>query len=286
MLLPLRKDIYALLALLFLFMQGIVSQSLRQPASAIYLGLGAYSTQHSDVFSFVNNQAALAQTKKTAAGVYNERRFLVAATTMYSAAIAVPSPLGNFGVDLTYAGFKNFNEYQAGLAYARSLGAAVDIGMQFNYYGYRVPGYSNASAVNFELGAIIHLTKQLNAGIHVYNPVGGKFSTTGEQLSAAYTLGLGYDASKQFFVSAEIVKQEDEPVNVNAGIEYRFMKQFFARGGISSATSAVYGGVGVSWKNLRLDVSGSYHLQLGWSPGVLLLYDFGGEDDKAAVGPE
>ncbi|MBC7888846.1 MAG: hypothetical protein H7Z13_13290 [Ferruginibacter sp.] len=266
-----KKYLLAFAGFVFSLIQPGLSQSLRQPVSAIYLGLGCYSTKHSDVFSFVNNQAALAQIKKKAAGVYGERRFLLAATSLYTAAITVPSAMGNFGLNLKYAGFKNFNEKQIGLAYARSLGPKMDIGVQFNYYGYQVPSFINANTINFEIGAMVHLTGELNAGIHIYNPVGGKFAKTGEQLTAAYKMGLGYDASEIFFVSAEVVKEEDHPVNVNAGFQYQFMKQFFARAGISSASSAAYAGVGISWNNLRLDISGSYHPQLGWSPGLLLV---------------
>ena len=251
------------------------AQTLRQPISAIYPGLGAYSTQHGDVFSFVNNQAALAQVKNPTVGVYGEKCFLLNETSLYTAALAVPSSLGNFGVSVKYFGFKNFNESQVGLAYGRSLGNKVDIGVQFNYYGYRVPTYNSDNTVNFEIGAIVHLTDKLNAGVHVYSPVGGEFSKTNEKLTSAYTFGLGYDASERFFVSAELVKEEDFPVNLNAGVQYRFSKQFFARAGIASATSASYAGVGLGWGNFRLDLNGSYHPQLGWSPGLLLIMNMG-----------
>ncbi len=270
-----RKYLLILIAPLSCLFHHGIAQSFRQPVSSNYPGLGAYSTKQQDVFSFINNQAALVQIKQAAAGVYGERRFLLAATSLSTVAVAMPSSMGNFGINLKYGGFKNFNESQAGLAYARSLGSKFDIGVQFNYYGYRVPGYNSANTVNFEIGAIAHLTDQLNAGIHVYNPVGGKFSKTEEKLTTAYTIGLGYDASDRFFVSAEIVRQEDYPVNVNAGLQYQFMKQFFARVGISSASSTAYGGVGIGWNNFRLDFSGSYHPQLGWSPGLLLIINFG-----------
>ena len=257
------------------------SQTLRQPVSAIYLGLSSYSTQHGDVFSYLNNQAALAQVKTASAGVYGERRFLLDATSMYALAVAIPTKNGNFGVNIEYSGFQNFNESQVGLAYAKSLGKNVDVGIQFNYYGYRVPAYNSAATVSFEMGAIVHLTDKLNMGLHVYNPVGGTFSKTGEKLTAAYKAGLGYDVSDNFFVSTEIVKEEDFPVNISAGIQYRFMRQFFARIGISSATSAGYAGIGVSWSNFRLDVTASYHPLLGLSPGLLLIMALG----KAPVIP-
>jgi hypothetical protein len=249
------------------------AQTLRQPISSVYTGLGAYSTEHLDVFSFVNNQAALAQIKGSSAGVYGERRFLLNETSQYTAAVAVPSSLGNFGLSIKYFGFQNYNESQLGFAYARSLGKKMDIGVQFNYYGYRVPAYNSDNTVNVEIGAIVHVTDKLNAGVHVYSPVGGQFSKTDEKLSSAYTIGLGYDASERFFISAELEKQEAAPVNLNAGFQYRFAKQFFTRAGIASATSTFYAGFGVGWNIFRLDLSGSYHPQLGLSPGLLLIID-------------
>ncbi len=266
-----RLFTFSFYCLLFFVSIDSYAQTLRQPISAIYLGLGAYSTQQADVFSFVNNQAALAQIDNATVGVYGEKRFLLNETSLYAAALAIPSSLGNFGVSVKYFGFKNFNESQVGLAYGRSLGKKVDIGVQFNYYGYRVPAYNSDNTVNVEIGAIVHLTDKLNAGVHIYSPVGGEFSKTDEKLTSAYTFGLGYDASDRFFVSAELVKEEDYPVNLNAGVQYRFAKQFFARAGIASATSASYAGLGLGWGNFRLDINGSYHPQLGWSPGLLLI---------------
>ncbi len=251
------------------------AQSIRQPISAVYLGLGAYSVQHADVFSFVNNQASLARVKAVAAGVYGERRFLLSETSVYTAVAAIPSGMGNFGVSLKYMGFKNFNEKQIGLAYARSLGKKVDIGVQFNYYGYNASIYNNANTVNFELGAVLHLSDKLNVGVHVYNPVGGKLSKTDEKLTSAFKFGLGYDASDRFFVSAEIIKEENFPVNLNTGIQYQFAKQFFARAGLATATSTSYAGVGLAWNVFRLDISGSYHPQLGVSPGLMLIMKLG-----------
>jgi len=274
-LIALRKKVFFYTGLLLFIGIGANTQSLRQPISAVYLGLGAYSTQHADVFSFINNQAAIAQVKTVTAGVYGERRFMLSETSVYTAALVIPSQMGNFGVSLKYLGFKNFNESQVGVAYGRSLGKKVDIGVQFNYYGYRVPAYNNASTVNFELGAVVHLSDKLNAGVHVYNPVGGKLSKIDEKLTSAYKFGLGYDASERFFISAELVKEEDYPVNMNAGMQYQFAKQFFARIGIASATSTGYAGVGLAWNNLRLDISGSYHPHLGISPGLLLIMKLG-----------
>ncbi|MEO6406557.1 MAG: hypothetical protein ABIY51_06480 [Ferruginibacter sp.] len=272
-----RKNLLPLSLLsVFLFVSICsYSQSLRYQVALPYISLGAYTTKQQDPFSFINNQAALAQTKAAGAGVYGERRFMLAENSAYGVAVAVPTSLGNIGLSVNYAGFANFNENKIGLAYARSLGSKLDLGVQFNYYGYRVPAYGNASAINFEIGAIMHISDKLNAGIHAYNPAGGKLGKSGdEKLAAAYKFGLGYDASDNFFVSTELIKEEGKAVNAIGGIRYQFMKQFFARVGFMSETGSGYGGVGVSWKNLRLDVTGSYHPQLGFSPGLMLIVNF------------
>src|SRR5205814_9284199 len=160
------------------------------------------------------------------------------------------------------------------LDYARILGNKVDVGVQFNYYSVQIPAYGNASVINFETGAILHLTEKLNAGVHVYNPVGGKFGKDEqEKLSSVYSGGIGYEASDKFFISAEIEKEEDQPVNVNAGMQYKFLPQLLARGGISTSTSSMYLGIGVGWKSIRLDITTSYHQQLGITPGLMVIFN-------------
>lgn len=269
------RSIFLGLLCLNIFTQ-LNAQSLRYSLSMPYTGLGAYSTKQADVFSFTNNQAALASIKNPGLGVFGERRFMLEETSLYGLALALPTKnLGNFGVMVNYSGFTNFNENKAGLAYARSLGSKVDVGVQFNYYGYRIPSYGSASAINFEAGALVHLTDNLNAGVHVYNPVGGKLGKEGdEKLASAYKLGLGYDASDNFYFSTEVVKEEDKEVNVIGGIQYHFKKQFFARAGFMSETGSGFAGLGLSWNNLRFDISASYHPQLGFSPGLMLMYNF------------
>lgn len=267
--------------ILFLFSFSSFSQGVRQPIAARYIGLGAYSKKHVDAFSFTSNEAALAQIKNTAVGVYGERRFLLSSTNLYSAVAVLSTTKGNFGLQADYFGFSNYNESQIGIAYARSLGSKLDVGIKFNYYGFRIPAYGNASTINFEAGAIAHVSEKLHVGIHVYNPVGGKLSKTdNEKLSSIYKFGIGYEASEKFLVSTEIIKEEDQPVNVDVGLQYNFMKQFFVRAGTSTETANSYVGAGISWKNFRLDITGGYHHQLGFTPGLLLLININKEDNE------
>jgi len=247
-------------------------QTVLEPVSASYIGLGAYSHDHPDVFSFHSNQAALARIKISSVGIYGEKRFLLNELGLYDAAAALPTSSGNFGLDVRYYGFSNYNESQVGLAYGRSLGSKLDVGVQFNYYNVRIAGYGNAPAINFEVGAIFHLTDNLNAGLHAYNPVGGSLGKNNEEkLASAYSAGIGYDASEKFFVSIEIEKEENKPVNINTGLQYKFLPQLLTRIGIATATSSLYLGLGFGLRSLRFDVTASYHPQLGVTPGLLLV---------------
>ena len=252
-----------------------VAQALRQPLAIHYVGLSAYSVEQPDVFGFTTNQAALAQLEHLSAGVYGERKFLLASTSLYAGVIGIPSKMGNFGFNFRYSGFRHYTENQVGVAYAKSLGKMIDLGMQFNYYGYKVPAYTNAHTASVEFGALVHFSSKLNVGLHVYNPMGGNFSKAGEKLCWIYKLGLGYDASEQVFLFAELVQQEACPLAVNAGLQYRFEQQFFLRLGVATLSSTAYIGAGLQWKKLRLDVTTAYHPQLGISPGLLLMSDPG-----------
>jgi hypothetical protein len=262
-------------ALYILSASCTAAQTLRHSIAMPYTALGAYSIRHTDVFAFGGNQAALAQQHQPTAGAYAERRFMLAAATAYRAMAALPTRLGHFGLQVDYMGFGNFAEQGFGLAYARSLGKKVDLGIQFGHYGYRVPGQGNAAAIGVGAGALLHFSDRLHGGIQVQNPLSARLSkANGEKLAATYKWGLGYEASDRFFVAAEMVKEEGRAVSVTAGAQYRLLGQFFARAGFVSGTSTMFGGAGVGWQNLRLEVAASYHPQLGLSPGLLFIFFF------------
>lgn len=251
------------------------AQVIKQPLSVRYAGLGAYSKSFSDIFSATANQASLAQLQTGGFGVFGERRFLLEELNRYAAIAAFPASSGVFGFESDYFGSAAFNESELGLLYARKITGKIDIGAKFNYYSVRIPGYGSASAVNFEAGAIFHFTDKFHSGIHVYNPVGSKLGKNGnEKLPSIYRFGMGYEVSEMVFVSAEILKQEDQRININAGFQYNLQKNIFIRTGISTLTNNSYAAVGFQLSFARIDVNAAYHPQLGFTPGLLLIFNF------------
>lgn len=251
------------------------AQIVRQPLSIRYAGLGAYSKNFVDVFSGTSNTAALARLKSGGFGVYGERKFLLEELNQFSSVIAMPTSQGTFSLQGDYFGYSSFNESQLGFAYARTVARQVDIGVKFNYHTVTIAGYGNASAANFELGTIFHLTDKVHTGVHVYNPLSSKLGkNSNEKLASIYKAGIGYEPSNRVLISTEVVKQEDQPVNVNVGLQYNLQQNIFLRGGVSTLTSNSYVGLGLSLGIFRIDVNAAYHPQLGFTPGILLLFNF------------
>ncbi|MEO5998248.1 MAG: hypothetical protein ABIN89_15985 [Chitinophagaceae bacterium] len=259
---------------LFFFVRPCLSQ-IHSSRPAGYAGVGAYSLDFTDVFSFTANPASLSHIKSTTIGLYSERRYMLNELKRFSTAISFPLPRAGAGITADYFGFAGYNESHGGIAYGKALGQKIDLGVQFNYYRISMAGYGSAGAMNFELGTIIHLSDKLYGGLHIYNPVGGKFgNNAGEKLASMYSFGTGYEASEKLFFSAVLVKEENQPVNVNVSMQYAFVKQIFIRGGLSSASASYFAGAGVSWKNYRLDVAADWHPQAGLTPCMLLIFTF------------
>lgn len=247
-------------------------QLLSSPPTVNFLGTGACSGNFADVFSFTTNQASLSKVKKTSVGVYSEQRFLLNELERFSGAVTFACFSGGAGISIDHAGYNQYTESRAGIAYGRSLGGKIDFGAQFNYYRVNIDGYGNAATINFELGLVTKLTDKMFAGLHVYNPVGGRYGiNSSEKIASAYSFGLGYEVSEILLITGTIIKAELHPVNINISLQYSFMKQAFVRGGITSSTGSYYVGTGLRWKDITLAVAADWHARVGLTPGLLLI---------------
>jgi hypothetical protein len=250
------------------------TQTVYHQAQIPYTSLGAYSRNFTDAFSFTCNQAILSSRKNITAGLYSEKRFALKELNFYSFVFAFPIPSGGIGIQMNYFGFADYNESKLGIAYGKKLGNMVDIGIQFDYNLFHISGYGNSTAINGEAGVVFHPAEKITVGLHVYNPFGGVINkNAGEKMASIFRFGIGYEASRQICMHVEIIKEENIPVNVNAGFQYAFAKQFFAGIGIETSSTSPYGCAGLHWKNFRIDLEVSYHLQLGFTPGIVFFFE-------------
>lgn len=251
---------------------SLPAQTLQRPVAASFAGTEVYSKIHAGALSGMVNQASMAGFNNFRAVLYAEKRYLLREWQQMQLAASMPLQSGQMGIHLLYSGSSGYRETQAGLAYARSLGSKLDAGVQFNYYGIGMGGiYGAASTISFEAGIILHLSDKVQAGAHVNNPVGGKWSKSGSgKLPAVYSFGIGYDASAVFFTGLEIVKEEDQPVSIQAGFLYQPLPLIRIRAGVATATASAWMALGLQRKSWGLDITAAYHPQLGISPGIIL----------------
>lgn len=250
------------------------AQSTISPAAASYPLSGAYSKNFSTAFSVYANPASLAGINHFSAGAYGERRFMLNELSSYAAVVAIPSSSGNFAFTAEYFGYKAYNETTLGIGYGRKIGEQVYIGARFNYYSVLIQTYGKAAAVNAELGGIFRLTDNLWSGFSVDNLFPGRLGKeSGEKLTQVYKAGIGYALSQVCYFDATVIKASDQDAGIHVGVQYRPIKQLFATTGIDTGNRSWYIGLGYLYKNLRIDITASFHNRLGMSPGLLLLYE-------------
>ena len=258
---------YLILLLLILLFDVLYSQ----PVSTLPGRISPcnYSSKFTDVFSMISNPALLASYPAFTAAVYTDRPFMLAALEHGMLAAAFPLKNAGLGLQLNYVRSGAYHQSEAGIAYAKKLGQ-LDLGVRFNYHKLAVDGYGAATAIVVDVGSIWHVTDKLHAGMDLYNPVGGKLGSNGEKLPYACSAGLGYEVSEQVLLSAAIIKDENRPANINAGIHYQPADMVVVQAGL--ARGQPYLSTGLQWKPWQMLVTVSYHAQLGFTPALSLIY--------------
>ena len=248
------------------------AQVVQQPVFIEAAGMGAYSNRFTDCFSSLTNPASLSSLPHFTAGVLAEKKFMLAELNHFIAVLGIPAGKGGIGITTGWYGNSDYNETAMSVAYGKKLGK-VNIGIAFRYTMLRIAGYGSDAATGFTLGSTWQVTPEICAGFELVNPAGGKFSKNpGEKLPAIYKTGLGYEVSEKLLLVTEVIKEENKPVSVHAGMQYKIAGKLITRFGITTAGSSPYFGAGWRWKNMRVEVLAGYHTRLGITPGLMLVY--------------
>lgn len=236
--------------------------------------LTSLSPSFSTSFSVSSHPAGLAQLKEFELGLHAERKFMLAELDHYSICVNVPTKFGGFGFEIHDFGYEEFKQQSAALAFAKSLGK-IDLGIKFGYEKNKMNGYKGEKTIRSEFSSTWHLSEKLHTGLNVHLSTNKKEFAAQQSLSISYVCALGYEISESVLIGFSVHLDEDYPANFAPGIFYRFAKQFFASLGIATQPAEIYFAAGWKWKSLRIEVTNAYHLELGFTPGLLLLYQPG-----------
>jgi hypothetical protein len=228
---------------------------------------GTYSRNFQQVFTAMQNQAALAYLPALSAGVSTERMFMLKALSRHTVTLVLPVSSGAFAFNLQQAGFSAYHEQQGSIAYGRKLGNKLSIGMQIDYLSKAIQLYGRADAVTFELGCLLHITPQLHVGLHAFNPA---LNTLGDEpLPVIYTAGAGYEVSDNFIISTAVIQEDDAAPVAAFMCEYRIIPQLSLQLGLSPASSAT---VSFTLNNMHIFLSATHHPQLGFTPNTSIVW--------------
>jgi len=229
-----------------------------------------------DFWSLQNNQAGLAFYNHSAGGIYFENRYLVKEMSLKAGGCVLPVKAGVLGMNLSYFGYPKYNESKIGLAYARSFGNVLAIGVQLDYLLTSISeNYGNKGVATFEIGLLSKINDHLNIGAHIFNPIQAKLSDyNNERIPAIIRVGAAYSFDENILLTVEAEKDTQLDPLLKCGLEYRIIKQIYIRGGISTNPGLYSFGFGLDFKKLKIDFSSSVHEVLGYSPQISIIYTF------------
>jgi hypothetical protein len=241
-------------------------------------GMGNAGVSLYDFWGISHNQAGMARQQNPAAGFYFENRFLAREMSLGAGAFLLPAASGVFGLSLTHFGYSQYNESKIGIAYARSFGENLSAGIQLSYLHASIgEGYGSAGNFAVEMGMIYEVLPGLNAGAHIFNPTKARIKSEGgygeEYIPVILRFGFSYTFSERVLLCLETEKDIERNPVFKAGIEYQLAEMFFVRTGIGSRPTQNSFGFGMHTGRFRIDLSGSFHHILGYSPQASILVD-------------
>lgn len=236
--------------------------------------LGMASVALTGVWSAFNNQAGLVWEDGWQAGLYAENRFLMKEFCFEAVGISWSGRPGGFSLALSYYGFQLYNEFKAGISYARKFGRRFSTGVQLNYLRIQIgEGYGSKGAVSCEIGFMYKPDQHWTIGMKICNPIPVKLTDRPEEmLPTVFRLGAGYTFSGKVLILVEGEKDLENPLMVRTGVEIRMARSVYGRIGIFTAPFTVTGGIGFSLGRLEVDIATGYHMSLGFSPAISIGY--------------
>jgi hypothetical protein len=250
------------------------------PIGARSSAMGNASVSFSDVWSAHHNQAGLGFVHDISAGVYYENRFLIKEISVKGGTVALPIKSGTFGLCITNFGYSQYSENKYSLSFAKTFGEKFSAGIAMDYLSTKIAeDYGSKGVLAAEAGIIAKPIKGLTIGAHVFNPTRSKISEyDDERLPTIIRLGADYNFSEKVTFAVEAQKDIKYKAEFKAGLEYKAVKELYLRIGVSTNPTLSSFGFGLNLKNLKIDVSASYHQTLGISPQLGLSYTFAKSD--------
>ena len=224
------------ICLIFIFFQTeLIAQISPGPRS---LSMGSAGVALKEIWSLQHNSAGIAEIRRPIFAVGYERHFSDQDLSTQKAVFAIPYKQHVFGLSIHRYGINEYSDQTAGIAYSR-------------------------------------INDKFLIGTHISNPSNSKFQDLlGSTIPLSLSFGVAFEFSDKVLIISDIHKVLNATIDTKLGLEYRLIKWFALRGGMSANPFKQYAGFGLQYHRFALDVASSSHPNLGYSPNLAFSYEF------------
>jgi hypothetical protein len=273
-----RKLFFPLLTLchFLFFSDNIIGQSSVSQIGGRAIGISGSTITMQDVWSQYHNQAGLAYLKGINIGFAYQNEFMIKELSVKSLAFVLPLKSGVFGLNYYYFGYPKYNENKLGLAFGKSLGNRISVGIQLDYLYTHIDGeYGNKGIATGEIGILSEPIDNLLIGAHLNNVRQIKQTASGsEYLPTLFNIGASYLLEHKALLSLEFEKDlELDPV-YKTGIELELVHNLIFRAGLSTNPNIFSFGMSYTFNAITVDLGFKKHPVLGYSQGISVVYAF------------
>lgn len=268
---PAKRILILFITFLYPF---ISSFGQKRTIGAFHFGLADIATLHSNESFFQNNPSFLAFERSTKANLSSSHPYI--SSEIATNSIGVSSQFkdkSGIGFSLTRDGINHFNTTNLSLAYGTLITKKVAIGIQTHFQYLSIDKRHSKLLILPEIGIAGKLDDNWAYSFILFNPT-RQYYNKELQYSSPSQITLGGNYNKDNYTLAlEINKQSQEPLLVSWGGIYSTSEKIKISLGFKS-NSSISGGFSYRHQQLLFALASSYHLTLGFSPSISLIYEF------------
>jgi hypothetical protein len=187
-------------------------------------------------------------------------------------------PVKNYeaGISFKRYGITEFNRLTAGASLAKNFGDKFSIGLRANFHQLKIQNYGSTTGFSIDIGAMYHINNQITIGLNINNPSKQTYQNSNASISipSLVNFGIAYQASNKILIATNLSKNFNEKYDVGLGLDYKLIEILSLRGGISMKPFKQYGGIGIDYKKLNLDLAIENDPHLGYSSQIGIAYAF------------
>ena len=238
--------------------------------------MGRTSACEQGLWALLNNPAGIADLQGWQGGLYYENLWMLKETAYKSGGLIKGfEGVGCFGLSVSQFGWSGQSENLLGIAYARSFGPYLAIGLRADcYWLHQGEGYPDRVEPTFMLGIQSQITEKLRLGATLFNPLSTKLNTiNNDAIPVVMRLGCAYQFTDDFVGQCEVGKNSQvRGVSLGSGFEYILFHRFQLRAGAQYNPSVITFGLGYLVNRLQVDIAAQMQQTLGASLQISMEY--------------